>query len=205
MLSAMAEEGAAPQDVTALLREWRGGDGAALDALMPLVYRELHLIAARYMSGERPGHTLQSTALVNEAFLRLVKQRVDWQSRAHFFAVAATAMRRILVDHARRVRAGKRGSATPPVPLDEAVALTAPPPGVDAVDAVALDYALQALEAIDAQQGRIIELRFFGGLTVEETADVLGVSPTTVKREWAIARAWLLRAIENGAPGSTSP
>jgi len=188
------------EDVTALLHAWRGGDAAALDALLPLVYRELHLIAARYMSGERAGHVLQSTALVNEAFLKLVQQRVDWQSRAHFFAIAASAMRRILVDHARKARTDKRGNAVAAEPLDDALPVAAPGPGLDAVDAFSLDRALRSLEALDPQQGRIVELRFFGGLTVEETADVVGVSPTTVKREWAIARAWLLRALEQGIP-----
>jgi RNA polymerase sigma factor (TIGR02999 family) len=188
----------ARRDVTALLQAWRRGDDAALEALMPLVYRELHLMAARYMSGERSGHTLQSTALVNEAFLRLVDQRVDWRSRAHFFAIAAGAMRRILVDHARRVHTDKRGSAVPALPLDEALAVSVPAP-TDQVDAFSLDRALRKLEVLDPQQGRIVELRFFGGLTVEEAADVLGVSPTTVKREWAIAKAWLLHALEHGA------
>ena len=190
--------GGAGHEVTALLQAWRSGDAAALEALLPLVYRELHLIAARYMSGERAGHTLQSTALVNEAFLKLADQRVDWRSRAHFFAIAANAMRRILVDHARRVHADKRGSAVPALPLDEALAVSAPDAAPDEVDVFSLDRALRKLEAVDPQQGRIVELRFFGGLTVEEAADVLGVSPTTVKREWAIARAWLFHALEHG-------
>lgn len=199
MLAAMAEGPTPPhQDVTVLLQAWRAGNGQALEALMPLVYRELHLIAARYMSAERPGHVLQSTALVNEAFLKLVQQRVDWQSRAHFFAIAASAMRRILVDHARKSHSDKRGRAVVPAPLDEADPVAAPAPAIDHVDAFSLDRALKKLEALDPQQGRVVELRFFGGLSVEETADVLGVSATTVKREWAVARAWLLRAIEHG-------
>ncbi len=180
-----------------LLRAWRAGDQAALDALMPLVYRELHGMAARHMSGERAGHMLQSTALVNEAFMRLVDQRVDWQSRAHFFAIASSAMRRILVDHARRVHTDKRGKAVAPLSLDEALAVAAPAPQMGDLDLFSLDRALQKLEALDPQQGRIVELRFFGGLTVEEAAEVLGVSATTVKREWAIAKAWLLNALEH--------
>ena len=165
---------------------------------MPLVYRELHQIAARHMSGERSGHTLQSTALVNEAFLKLVDQRVDWQNRAHFFAIAANVMRRILVDHARRVQSEKRGSAVPPVALDEALGLAAQGPSHGDVDVLSLDRALRALEAVDPQQGRVVELRFFGGMTIEETAHVRGVSAPTVKREWAVARVWLLRALEDG-------
>lgn len=190
-------------DVTVLLRAWRSGDDAALESLMPLVYRELHRMAGRYMSGERSGHLLQSTALVNEAFLKLVDQRVDWQSRAHFFAIAASVMRRILVDHARRAHTDKRGKAVTPASLDDAEAVAAAP-GVEAVDALWLDRALQKLEALDPQQGRVVELRFFGGLSVEETAEVLGVSPTTVKREWAIAKAWLLQALEQEAPASAA-
>ncbi len=191
-------------DVTVLLRAWRSGDAAALESLMPLVYRELHRMAGRYMSGERSGHMLQSTALVNEAFLRLVDQRVDWQSRAHFFAIAASVMRRILVDHARRAHTDKRGKAVAPASLDAAAAVAAAAPGVEAVDALWLDRALQKLETLDPQQGRVVELRFFGGLSVEETAEVLGVSPTTVKREWAIAKAWLLQALEREAPAPSS-
>lgn len=192
-------EDADGHDVTVLLRAWRSGDAAALESLMPLVYRELHRMAGRYMSGERSGHLLQSTALVNEAFLKLVDQRVDWQSRAHFFAIAASVMRRILVDHARRAHTDKRGKAVTPASLDDADAVAAAP-GVEAVDALWLDRALQKLEALDPQQGRVVELRFFGGLSVEETAEVLDVSPTTVKREWAIAKAWLLQALEQEAP-----
>lgn len=185
------------QDVTVLLQAWRAGDPHAIDALMPLVYRELHLIASRYMAAERPGHVLQSTALVNEAFLKLVQQRVDWQSRAHFFAIAASAMRRILVDHARQAHSGKRGKAVAPLPLDMAPPVAAAP-GLDQVDLFSLDRALRKLEALDPQQAKVVELRYFGGLTVEEAADVLDVSPTTVKREWAVARAWLLRELEFG-------
>lgn len=194
-------DGSDPADgrqVTSLLKAWRDGDPGALDALMPLVYRELHAIAARHMSHERAGHTLQSTALVNEAFMRLVGQRVDWQSRAQFFAIAARVMRRILVDHARKAHANKRGGAEAPLPLDEAHNVVSIATGIGEVDALALDRALVRLETLDPQQGRIVELRFFGGLTVEETAELLDLSPTTVKREWAIAKAWLFRALEDG-------
>jgi RNA polymerase sigma-70 factor, ECF subfamily len=196
----MGEQPEAPgQDVTLLLRAWRAGDPQAVETLMPLVYRELHLLAARHMAAERPGHLLQSTALVNEAFLKLVQQRVDWQNRAHFFAIAASAMRRILVDHARQAHADKRGRAVAPVPLDLAPPVAAAA-GLDQVDLFSLDRALRKLEALDPQQARVVELRYFGGLTVEEAADVLDVSPTTVKREWAVARAWLVRELEHGSP-----
>jgi RNA polymerase sigma factor (TIGR02999 family) len=189
------------RDVTVLLQAWRQGDRAALDELMPLVYRELHRMASLYLSRERRGHTLQSTALVNEAFVRLVGQhRVDWQNRAHFFGIAASQMRRILVDYARRARADKRGGPVPTLSLDDALvgSAAAATPDVAAVDLFALDRALKQLEAMDPMQGRTVELRFFGGLTIEETAEVLNVSPTTVKREWATARAWLFRALEHG-------
>jgi RNA polymerase sigma factor (TIGR02999 family) len=174
--------------VTQLLQEWRGGDREALDRLVPLVYEELRLQAARYLRRERPGHTLQTSALINEAYLRLVDaQDVPWQSRAHFFAVAANLMRRILVDHARRKRAGKRGGADVRLPLDEAMGVA----GGQQVDLIALDEALEMLAALDPQQARVVELRFFTGLSVEETAEALGVSPRTVKRDWGMARAWL--------------
>ena len=193
------------REVTVLLQAWRGGDRGALDLLMPLVYRELHTIASRYLSKERHGHTLQSTALVNEAFMRLVAQQgVDWQSRIHFFAIAATQMRRILVDHARRVHAGKRGGPLAALPLDAAGETPMPASGPEPIDAVALDRALRELEALDPVQGRVVELRFFGGLTVEETAEVLHISPGTVKREWRMAKAWLLRALEHH-PHDTVP
>lgn len=188
-----------PIAVTQLLREWRGGSAEALEQLMPLVYDELHTMAARQMAREWRVSTLQTTALVNEAYLKLVGQRdVDWQNRAHFFALAARLMRRILVDNARRGLRAKRGAAAPVVPLDDAMAM--PQPEVDVVDTLALDAALQKLEALDPDQVRIIELRFFGGLTIEETADVIGSSPATVKREWALAKGWLHRELAQIQP-----
>ena len=195
----MQEEPAGP-DVTRLLREWQAGSGPALERLIPLVYDELHALASRYLSRERRDHTLQTTALVNEAFLKLAGQReVDWQSRAHFFGIAAKLMRRILVDHARRDGRVKRGGGAPHLPLDD---FDPPAPGaaVDPVDACVLDTALARLEALDPQQGRVVELRFFGGMTIEETAEVMGISPATIKREWAVARAWLYRELTADAP-----
>ena len=187
-------------DVTALLRRWGHGDRDALDRLMPLVYEELHRMASRYMTGERGGHTLRSTALVHEAYVRLVDQRLaDWQNRAQFFGLAAQAMRRILVDHARSRGRAKRGSDAPRVAV-ETVDPPVAPDAVDREDALALDAALNKLQAIDPGQAQIVELRFFGGLTVEETAEVLSTSPSTVKREWVIARAWLRRELEGTHP-----
>lgn len=166
---------------------------------MPLVYDELHAMAARQMSREWRTSTLQTTALVNEAYLKLVGQRaVDWQNRAHFFALAARLMRRILVDNARRDLRPKRGGGTPAVPLDEAVPM--PERDVDLVDVLSLDAALRRLEALDPDQVRIVELRFFGGLTIEETAEVVGSSPATVKREWALAKGWLHRELQARPP-----
>ncbi|PYR74859.1 MAG: RNA polymerase subunit sigma-70 [Acidobacteria bacterium] len=189
-------------DVTRLLQEWREGREGALDRLIPLVYNELRVIAARHMSNEWRVSTFQTTALVNEAYLKLVGQRrVAWQNRAHFFAVAAQMMRRILVDNARRDLRPKHGAAAVHAPLEQA-AEVAPVAGVDAVDALALDEALRKLEALDPDQARIVELRFFGGLTVEETAEVVGVSTATVKREWALARGWLYREL-NGRDRSS--
>jgi RNA polymerase sigma factor (TIGR02999 family) len=182
-------------DITRLLREWRGGNAEALQRLIPLVYGELHTLASRYLSHERRDHTLQTTALVHEAYLKLAGQRdVEWQNRAHFFGIAAQLMRRILVDHARRDRRGKRGGGARHVPLDDMDPPSAAP-AVDAADAYAIDRALSRLEAVDPQQGRVVELRYFGGMTIEETAEVMGISPATVKREWAVARAWLYREI----------
>lgn len=179
---------ASPQDVTQLLLAWSNGDQAALEKLAPLVYQELHRLAQRQMRHERPGHTLQTTALVNEAYLRLVEiNRVQWQSRAHFFAVAAQMMRRILVEFARRRHRHKRGGEAQHVTLDEALEISAERP----VDLVALDDALNHLAALDERKCRVVELRFFGGLNVEETAEVLKVSPDTVRREWNKAKAWL--------------
>jgi RNA polymerase sigma-70 factor (ECF subfamily) len=195
----MQEEAARP-DITRLLRDWQAGNGPALERLIPLVYDELHTLAARYLSRERRDHTLQATALVNEAFLKLAGQReVDWQSRAHFFGIAAKLMRRILVDHARRDDRLKRGGGAVHLSLDD-VDPPAPHVAVDAVDTCALDAALSRLEALDPRQGRIVELRFFGGMTIEEAAEVMGLSPATMKREWALARAWLYRELSGEAP-----
>lgn len=189
-----------PDDVTRLLQEWRNGSREALDRLIPLVYAELRAQAARYMAKERGNRTLQTTALVHEAYVKLVDQRsVEWQNRAHFFGIAAQLMRRILVDDARHRRRNKRGGGVVPENLDD-LAVAAPALGVDAIDALALDRALQELEKLDPEQARLVELRFFGGLTLEETATVLDVSPATVKREWAIAKGWLYRALTGGAP-----
>lgn len=179
-------------NITHLLKEWSDGDERALDRLTPLVYEELRQQAARYLRKEQPGHSLQATALINEAFLRLIDVKdVQWQNRAHFFAIAANLMRRILVDHARRRDAEKRGGSHMRLTLDEALAMAKEPE----VDLLAIDEALDRLAAIDEQQARVVELRFFSGLTVEETAAALGVSPKTVKRDWSVARAWLRREI----------
>lgn len=180
------------QNITHLLKEWSEGDQHALDRLTPLVYEELRHQAARYLRRERPGHTLQTTALIHEAYLRLIDAKdVRWQSRAHFFAVAANLMRRILVDHARRRDANKRGGSQIRLTFDEVLAVSKN----SEVDLLAIDEALDKLAAIDEQQARVVELRFFSGLSVEETAAALGVSPKTVKRDWSVARAWLRREI----------
>jgi RNA polymerase sigma factor (TIGR02999 family) len=180
------------RNITHLLKEWSEGDQQALDELTPLVYEELRQQAARYLRKERPNHSLQATALINEAFLRLIDVKdVQWQNRAHFFAIAANLMRRILVDHARRRDAEKRGGSQVCLTLDEGLAWANEPD----VDLLAIDEALDRLAIIDEQQARIVELRFFSGLTVEETATALGVSPKTVKRDWSVARAWLKREI----------
>jgi RNA polymerase sigma factor (TIGR02999 family) len=181
-----------PPDVTEILQEVRQGDKDAAARLMPLVYDELRRLAEHYLRQERPDHTLQATALVHEAYLKLIDQRrVDWQNRAHFFAVAAQLMRRILVDHARRHRASKRGGFQHKLSLDEAIDYSQSRD----VDLVALDDALHALAHLDERQSQIVELRFFGGLTIEETAEALGVSPATVKVDWSMAKAWLRREI----------
>jgi RNA polymerase sigma factor (TIGR02999 family) len=183
-----------PGDVTQLLAEWRNGDRSALDRMMPLVYDELRLIAGRFLRREHSNPTLQSTALVHEAYLRLVDQtRSDWEGRAHFLGVAATIIRNILVDHARSRKAAKRGGPMPALALDEAVAA----PAKRDVELVALDDALASLSRLDPQQGRIVELRFFGGLSIEETAEVLGISASTVKRDWLLAKTWIFRALAN--------
>jgi RNA polymerase sigma factor (TIGR02999 family) len=182
-----------PQEMSQLLAAWSDGDREALDRLLPLVERELHRLAHQYMSRERPDHTLQTTALVNEAYMKLVDQtRVHWQNRAHFFAIAAQTMRRILIDHARRRRYDKRGGGARPLPLDEAAHIT----DERAAELVALDDALGLLQEVDERKARVVELRYFGGLSVEETAEVLKVSPDTVGREWRRARAFLLREME---------
>ena len=181
-----------PHEVTQLLQAWSDGNADALDQLVPLVYGELHRLARHYMGGERPGHTLQITELVNEAYMRLVDwKNVRWQNRAHFFGVAAQMMRRILVDFARSRNYAKRGGETFRVSLSEAAGISAE----RSEDFIALDDALQSLTAFDARKARIVELRFFGGLTVEETAEVLKVSPRTVMRDWSLAQAWLYREL----------
>jgi RNA polymerase sigma factor (TIGR02999 family) len=182
--------------ITKLLADWGGGNPEAREALIPVVYAELRRIARRHLWNERPDHTLESAALVNEAYLRLVRQKApQWQNRAHFFGVAAQMMRHILVDHARNRQAAKRGAGVPRLSLDPELA----PVQERELDLLALDDALDKLATLDPQQGRLIELRFFGGLSVEETAVVMGVSPATVKREWATGRAWLGRELKREA------
>lgn len=184
-------------DVTELLLAWSSGNPDAEQRLLPLVYAELHGLAASYMRRERAGHTLQPTALVHEAYMRLVDQdRVEWRNRAHFFAVAAQMMRRILVDHVRRRQAARRGENQPALSLTDVADL-----GVEiSPDILAVDQALAALTAIDIEKGRIVELRFFGGLSNEEIAEVLGVSLATIARHWRVARAWLYRYLNDEAP-----
>jgi RNA polymerase sigma-70 factor, ECF subfamily len=182
-------------DVTGLLVAWRGGDADALDRLFPLVYQELRRVAHRYMRDERRDCPLQTTALVHEAYLRLIDvTRVDWQSRTHFLAVSANMMRRILVEAARRRKADKRGGDASHVALDEGLI---PPPDRSA-DLLALDDALEELATLSARKARVVELRYFGGLTVEETAEVLGISPETVGRDWKVARLWLRNELRSG-------
>ena len=181
-------------EVTRLLIRLTDGDGDVLGELLPLVYDELRRLAAGYLRRERPGHTLQPTALVHEAYLRMVDQsQVRWQNRAHFLGVAAQMMRRILVDHARGQRAEKRGGEIQKLSLDENIDVS----GERAADLVALDEALERLAEFDPQKARVVELRFFGGLSVEETAEVLGVSAPTVKRQWRMAKAWLYGQVSN--------
>jgi RNA polymerase sigma-70 factor (ECF subfamily) len=181
-----------PNEVTQLLLDWSDGDKAALDRLMPLVFEELRTLARHYMRRERPSHTLQTTALVNEAYLRLIDQRsVHWQNRAHFFGIASQMMRRILVEHARSRNYAKRGGGANQVSLDEAMVVSPE----RASEVVALDDALTALALVDQRKSQIVEMRFFGGLSIEETAEVLGVSPGTVMRDWTLAKAWLHREI----------
>ncbi len=190
-------------EVTKLLAELKSGKPEAQAKLIPLVYQHLHRLAASYMRRERPDHTLQATALVHEAYMRLVSQgETDWQDRAHFFGIAAHLMRQILVEHARARQAGKRGSAVEKLALDQALEFTP----ARSRELVELDNALESLEQIDPRQARVVELRFFGGLTVEETAEVLGIAPRTVKRDWRVARAWLHGEIfpPNGADTSST-
>jgi RNA polymerase sigma factor (TIGR02999 family) len=187
----------AVEQVTDLLRAWSGGNPQAADKLMPLVYDELRELAARQLRGERRDHTLRPTALVHEAFLRLVGQRVEVQSRVHFFALAAQVMRRVLVDHARARGAGKRGGGRERVTLEEDAAVEGP----REIDLIALDGALRELNVIDPAKVRLVELRFFGGLSVDESAGILGVSPSTAAREWRLARAWLYRHLRDEAAG----
>jgi RNA polymerase sigma factor (TIGR02999 family) len=182
--------------VTELLTRWSSGDTSARDALVPLVYSELRKIARRCLAGQRSGHTLQPTALVHEAYLRLVRyDSIDWRDRAHFFALAAQIMRQILVDHARKQTAAKRGGNAVTVVVDEASAASKQA----SLDLLALDDALRQLASLDPRQSQIVELRFFGGLSIEETAEAVNISPATIKREWATARLWLLQEMSGGA------
>ena len=188
-------EAPSTQEITQLLAAWNSGDRAALEKLMPLVHTELHRIARRYMAAERPGHILQTTALVNEAYLRLIDwQNVEWQNRAHFFALAAQIMRHILVDFARARACEKRGGGGVQVSLSQADKID----GGQTADLVVLDDALRTLEKLNARQARVVELRFFGGLSQEETAAVLDVSVGTVRRDWGMAEAWLYRELRQG-------
>ncbi len=190
-------------EITRLLREWQCGEREALDRLIPLVYDELRIIASRQASQEWRHGAIQTTVLVNEAFMKLVDQRsVDWRNRAHLFAIAAQVMRRILLDDARRRLREKRGGGMVTISIEELSSSSSAGP-VDTVDVIAIDRALRDLERLDPDQARIIELRFFGGLTVEETSAVLGVSPATVKREWSVAKGWLYRALTSGPAGTT--
>jgi len=185
---------AVPEGVTQLLADWSAGNPAALEQLMPMVYDELHRLARRHMARERGDHTLQTSALINEAYLRLVDQQgVEWQNRAHFFAVAARVMRHILIDHARSYHYAKRGAGAQKIALDEAAVLTQQ----RAAEFVALDDALSTLAGLDPRRSEIVELRFFGGLSIEETAEVLKISAPTVQREWRAAKGWLNRFISN--------
>ncbi|HYW74400.1 MAG TPA: sigma-70 family RNA polymerase sigma factor [Pyrinomonadaceae bacterium] len=186
-----------PREITELLLSWSKGSAAALEDLVPLIYPELRRLARRHMQRENPGHTLQTSALINEAYLRLVDQRsVEWQDRAHFFAVAAQVMRHILIDHARRHQAAKRGAGAVHVELSETETVSES----RAAEFVALDDALTKLATIDERKSKIVELRFFGGLTVEEVAEFLQLSPITIKREWRSAKAWLQREISQREP-----
>lgn len=182
-----------PPEITLMLRRWGEGDPAVLEQLLPLVYDELHRQAARYLRRERPGHTLQTTALIHEAYLKLIGQRdVEWQSRTHFYAISANLMRRIMVDYARTKHREKRGGSDIKVPLDEAGAVAG---GERSLDLLALDEALTRLAALDEQQALVVELRYFSGLSLEETAEALHISRATTAREWNMAKAWLHREL----------
>jgi RNA polymerase sigma-70 factor, ECF subfamily len=195
------DETADAAQITRLLHEWQDGSRDAFDRLVPLVYHELHTLASRQLAREWRHDRLQTTVVVNEAYLKLFGQReIDWQNRGHFFAIAAQLMRRILVDDARHRLRQKRGAGGVAVELDEG--MPAPQAPVDAVDALDLDRALTALELLDPDQARLVEMRFFGGLTIEETAAALQMSPSTVKREWAVAKGWLLRHLAGRVPSS---
>ena len=182
-----------PQNVTQLLQDWSHGNDQALHSLMPIVYQELHRLARSYMRRERPGHTLATTGLIHEAYLRLVGQEVEWQSRAHFFGIAARQMRRVLVDHARGRASAKRGGGAIPVPIEIAELLSKAPN----LDLLALDEALSRLELADPERGLVVELKFFAGLSIEEISAILKVSPATVKRRWEVARAWLYHELSH--------
>ncbi|HEY6242843.1 MAG TPA: sigma-70 family RNA polymerase sigma factor [Pyrinomonadaceae bacterium] len=187
---------ALPEEITQLLLKWSKGDDAALDHLIPLVYPELRKLARRYMGRQDPAHTLQTSALINEAYLRLVDQQaVEWQDRAHFFAAAAQMMRHILIDHARSHRYAKRGAGAQHIPLDDVTVVSQE----RAAELIALNDALTRLAKIDQRKGQIVELRFFGGLTVDETAEVMKLAPITIKREWRSAKAWLHSEIGSSA------
>jgi RNA polymerase sigma factor (TIGR02999 family) len=184
------------EEITGLLLAWGQGNAAALEKLMPLVYDELHRLAHQYMNRERPGHTLQTTGLVNEAYLRLVDMsRVQWQNRAHFFAISANLMRRILVDFARSRNYLKRGGKEHHISLDETLLISTQ----KGTDLVALDDALNALSKVDSRKSKVVEMRFFGGMSVEETAEALNISPETVMRDWKTAKVWLLRELSRSA------
>ncbi len=188
----------APNEITQRLIAWSSGDATALDELIPAVYQELRRMADRYLRLENPGHTLQPTALVHEAYLRLIDQQyVDWQNRAHFFGVAAQMMRRILVDHARAKHREKRGGEAIRLSLDDVINLS----HERAADLIALDEALNTLAAVDERKSHVVEMRYFGGLSVAETARAMGVSPDTVMRDWKMAKAWLYQEIKGGAQG----
>lgn len=187
-----------PEEITQLLRKWSGGDAQALDRLIPAIYKELRRLAHYHLERERDGHTLQSTALVHEVYLRMrASEELHLKNRAHFFAVAAQMMRRILVDHARRHGAGKRGGSAIRTPLDEVLEIPMPD---DQTDLVSLDDALDQLQSFDARKSQVVEMRFFGGLSTKEIAAVLGITESTVHRDWNIAKAWIYRYLEGNAP-----